>query len=276
MLKFLKNIFKKPKPKLSLEDLELLNKHVYYFNQLSTDKKVLFVDEVALFLSHVPIYFYKTNKSRLVALLVASSAIIITFGLPFRYKNYVTRVFVVKGIVSELDKSYTTGEVRVKGSFKDLYLSEEALIQGFKNSNDKHHVGIHEFVHILDVADGNMDGILGYFMSKEIIAKWKAITSNEMDQIRLKKSTIRTYGATNVKEFLTVCSEYFFERPKKLKEEHPEIYDLLSRTFLQNPIKSYNFDVKKWFGKIPKLNRNDRCYCGSKKKYKKCCLTKSI
>lgn len=276
MLQFLKNIFKKTKPKLSLEDLKLLNEHVFYYHQLSAIKKVQFADEVALFLTHIPIYFQGTKKSRLVVLLAASSAIIITFGLPFRYKSYLTRVIIIKGIVSKKEKSYTTGEVHVKGSFKDLYLSEQALIQGFKNSNDKHHVGIHEFVHILDVADGNMDGILGYFMSKDIIRKWREITNNEMHEIRLKKSTIRTYGAANVKEFLTVCSEYFFERPRKLQDEHPEIYDLLSRTFRQNPIKSYNFDIKKWFGKKRKIGRNDACFCGSGLKYKKCCLKKQF
>ena len=275
MLNFLKNIFKKPTPKLGVEDLQLLNEHVFYFSQLDTHKKVLFANEVAMFLDQIPIYFQNTNKSRLVALLAASSAIIITFGLPFRYKNYLTRVIITKGIVSEIENSYTTGEVHVQGSFKDLYLSEQALIQGFKNSNDKHHVGIHEFVHILDVADGNMDGILGFFMSEEIINKWRDLAANEMHQISIKKSTIRTYGATNVKEFLTVCSEYFFERPRKLQDEHPEIYDLLSKTFQQNPIQNYNFDVKKWFGKKRKIGRNDACFCGSGKKYKKCCLTKS-
>jgi hypothetical protein len=249
---------------------------VFYFNQLSVDKKTLFADEVALFLSHVPIYFQSTKKSRLVALLVASSAIIITFGLPFRYKNNVTRVIIIKGIVSEIESSYTTGEVRVQGSFKDLYLSEQALIQGFKNSNDKHHVGIHEFVHILDVADGNMDGILSFFMSEDIIKKWRELADNEMHQISLKKSTIRAYGASNVKEFLTVCSEYFFERPQKLQDEHPEIYGLLSKTFRQNLIQKYNFKLKSMFGKKRKIGRNDLCYCGSGKKYKKCCLTKSL
>ena len=273
MFQFFKKIFQKPTPKLNVEDLNLLDKHVFYYHQLQEDKKQQFATEVAFFLYHIPIYFKGIEKDRLLSLLVASSAIIITFGLPFRYKNYITRVFVIDGNVSQIDKSYTTGLVRVKGNFKDLFLSKQALVQGFKNINDKHNVGIHEFVHILDVADGKMDGIMDFFMSEDIIEQWQEITDSEMRDIDLNKSTIRAYGATNVKEFLTVCSEYFFEKPRKLQKEHPVIYQLLSRTFKQSPIKNYNFSLKNSFGKTESISRNDICYCGSGKKYKKCCLT---
>tara|TARA_R110002033_G_scaffold101746_2_gene149768 strand:+ start:3177 stop:3392 length:216 start_codon:yes stop_codon:yes gene_type:complete len=39
LLKFLKSLFKKTKLTLSVEDLRLLDKHVFYYHQLSDDKK---------------------------------------------------------------------------------------------------------------------------------------------------------------------------------------------------------------------------------------------
>jgi len=39
-----------------------------------------------------------------------------------------------------------------------MALSKPHLHLGFKNSRDKHNVGIHEFVHLIDMADGNCDG----------------------------------------------------------------------------------------------------------------------
>lgn len=259
-------------PILSAKDLQILNENVFYYNQLKDERKKLFAEEVAFFLDSIPIYFQKTEPSRLVELLVASSAVIVTFGHSFRYKKSLTSVKIIKGIVTKTHGGFTTGEVRSNNSFKTMFLSEEALIQGFKNTVDKHNVGIHEFVHVLDIADGYMDGIPSLFMPDELVRQWKKLSENEMAKIQIDKSTIRDYGASNEQEFLSVCSEYFFERPQKLAEEHPEIYKLLSRTFQQNPKLQFNATDKKNFGKKKKMGRNEPCYCGSGKKYKKCCL----
>ena len=273
MFKFLKKIFaKKNILLLSVEDKKILNSKVYFYNQLNDKSKAKFEIEIAFFLQQVPIYFRQIKATRLVELLVASSAIIVTFGHPFRYKKHITSVTIIGGIVSKKINGYTTGEVHYQNSFKTMYLSEQSLIQGFKNNNDKKNVGIHEFVHILDVADGYMDGIPSFFMPYEIIETWKNIAEEEMESIALNKSTIREYGATNIQEFLTVCSEYFFERPKKLERDHPEVYKLLSRTFNFDPIDSYNFKEKANFNKKKKIGRNDPCPCGSGNKYKRCCL----
>jgi len=274
MFEFIKNIFfKKEEMKpLSVEDKEILNTKVFFYAQLSPERKVAFEKEIAFFLHQVPIYFKEIKRTRLVDLLVASSAVIITFGHPFRYKDFITSVIIINGIVTETSDGYTIGEVRYQNSYKTMYLSEQSLIQGFDNSNDKRNVGIHEFAHIIDVADGYMDGIPSFCMSRELAKVWTQLANKEMESIQKDKSSIREYGATNIQEFLAVCTEYFFERPKKLQAEHPEVYKLLSRTFNVNPIKTYNFKQKATFSRKKKVSRNSPCPCGSGKKYKKCCL----
>jgi Mlc titration factor MtfA (ptsG expression regulator) len=258
---------------LSIEDITLLQKHVFYYTQLPEHRKTDFEQQVSAFLVHVPIHFEEVNPTRLVEILVASSAVIVTFGHAFHYKNQLSKVVIVKAAVSKFESGFTLGEVRYNGQFTDMYLSESALIQGFKNNNDKSNVGIHEFVHILDSADGVLDGLPTHFMSDELIKLWLKVAEDEMANIKADDSTIRAYGATNEQEFLTVCSEYFFERPEKLLEEHPEVYALLSRTFLQDPAETYDFQHKANFGKDKiKVERNDPCPCGSGKKYKKCCM----
>ncbi|MBL7800652.1 MAG: zinc-dependent peptidase [Chitinophagales bacterium] len=258
---------------LSIEDIALLQEHVFYYAQLPEHRKTDFEQQVSAFLAHVSVHFDDVEPSRLVELLVASSAVIVTFGHAFHYKNQLSKVVIVKAAVSKFESGFTLGEVRYNGHFTDMYLSESALIQGFKNNNDKSNVGIHEFVHILDSADGVLDGLPTHFMSAELIKLWMKVAEDEMANIKADESTIRAYGATNEQEFLTVCSEYFFERPEKLIEEHPEVYALLSRTFLQDPAETYDFQDKANFGKDKtKVDRNDPCPCGSGKKYKKCCL----
>ena len=58
---------------------------------------------------------------------------------------------------------------------------------------------------------------------------------NSMQKIMKEKSDINPYGATNEAEFFAVVSEYFFERPDLLQERHPELYDLLTKIFRQQP-----------------------------------------
>ena len=214
MINFLKNFFKAKKvTPLNAIDKTILNSEVFFYNQLSLENKIIFEEEIAFFLHNVPIYFQEVKETRLLYLLVASSAVIVTFGHAFRYKKHITSVTIVNGVVTKLQGAYTTGEVRFDSSFKTMYLSEQALVQGFKNNNDKKNVGIHEFVHVLDLADGQMDGIPSLFMQTELIEIWKKIAEDEMKNISVNNSTIRTNGATNNQEFFTVCSEYFFERP---------------------------------------------------------------
>jgi len=40
----------------------------------------------------------------------------------------------------------------------NIVLTRPALILGFTNSRDKQNVGIHEFFHLIDMADGECDG----------------------------------------------------------------------------------------------------------------------
>ncbi|MEO8820733.1 MAG: zinc-dependent peptidase [Ginsengibacter sp.] len=44
------------------------------------------------------------------------------------------------------------------------------------------------------------------------------------------------YGASNRAEFFAVVSEYFFNCPELFKENHAELFELLTKIFNQNPI----------------------------------------
>jgi Mlc titration factor MtfA (ptsG expression regulator) len=50
-------------------------------------------------------------------------------------------------------------------------------------------------------------------------------------QIKAGEFDIDFYGATNQVEFFAVVSEYFFEQPLLLKENHREVYEMLEKIF---------------------------------------------
>jgi len=47
---------------------------------------------------------------------------------------------------------------------------------------------------------------------------------------------IDIYGAQNPTEFFAVATEAFFETPRALKSNHPELYEALMRYFRQDPV----------------------------------------
>ena len=104
----------------------------------------------------------------------------------------------------------------------------------------------------------------------------------EIAAIRAGKSEINPYAATNDAEFFAVVTEYFFEKPEKLQEHHPELYDLLTQAFHQNPQKrflSLPTDPRQWLKTLRgrrKFGRNSPCPCGSGRKYKECHLGQPV
>lgn len=95
----------------------------------------------------------------------------------------------------------------------------------------KHNVVFHEFAHKIDMQDGTVDGTPPLDSSAARRA-WADICSKSFLELRDrveagKKSFIDEYGATNEAEFFAVATETYFTRGKQLREEEPELYELL-------------------------------------------------
>jgi Mlc titration factor MtfA (ptsG expression regulator) len=116
-----------------------------------------------------------------------------------------------------------------------MILSRPALRQGFLNESSKSNVGIHEFVHLLDNADGMVDGIPAALLERQYAIPWVKLMQEKIDGITSGRSDIAAYGGTREAEFFPVVSEYFFKRPDLLKRKHPRLYAKLERIFRQDP-----------------------------------------
>ena len=115
-----------------------------------------------------------------------------------------------------------------------MILSKPALHQGFENQNSKNNVGIHEFIHLLDKADGATDGVPAVLMQRQFVIPWLKLMHEEIKRIKTHQSDINPYGATNEAEFLSVVSEYFFNQPELFERNHPELLRLLEKVFHQD------------------------------------------
>ncbi len=261
----------------------ILAERVAFYSALTDTEKLRFEKQVQLFLARTRITGIKTSIDDTTRLLVACSAIIPIFGIRggWEYDNLGEVLVFPEAwkLARDQDQEVKPLEGTLLGSVQNfqtdhyMRLSKAALEQGFRNAQDKQNVGLHEFAHLLDEADGEIDGVPLLLLPPALVGQWRQLMHEEIEQIRAGKSSIGDYGGTSAAEFFAVVLEYFFEKPEQLEAHHPALYQLLTRTFRQDPgLRFARFDPRNLLRKAPKrLGRNDACPCGSGEKFKNCC-----
>lgn len=215
----------------------LLADHVNFYTHLSEDDKNFFEQRCLQFLTSTKIEGgVEVEVEDLDRLLVAASAVIPVWHFEGWYYFNLQAVYLLPAAFNEnfeckKPDSFCTGMVGGGPMAGKMALSKPALHQGFDIAHDKQNVGIHEFVHLIDMADGTCDGYPERLLAYQHSIPWFELVRKKMDDIYAKKSNIRDYGATNEAEFLAVSSEYFFERPEMLKRRHPKLYEALEAIY---------------------------------------------
>lgn len=216
---------------------KILEEQVPFYRQLLQTRQTEFEERAAHFLTQVKITGVNTVVEDIDRVLVAASAVIPIFNFPgWEYRNLNEVLLYPDSFDHEFEQ---TGEGRNilgmvgSGAMNHIMiLSQFELRQGFTNKTGKSNTAIHEFVHLLDKTDGDVDGVPEAFLDKKYIVPWLQLMRREIKNIYEEESDINPYGATNEAEFFAVVSEYFFERPDLLKEKHPELFALLQKVFL--------------------------------------------
>jgi len=226
----------------------ILSEKVSFYQKLIAEDKAKFEQSIDKFLADVHIEGVGTEITDVDRVLIASGAIIPIFGFPdWKYKNLTNIIlypdtfdqeFQFEGenrnILGMVGSGYMNGQ---------MLLSRAALLKGFSGSAGQGNTAIHEFVHLLDKSDGDTDGIPTNFMEQAYVVPWLKMMHQEMHRIAAGKSDFNPYGLTNEAEFLAVAAEYFFEKPDQLKHKHPELYEVLSKIFGQDPATNTAFEI---------------------------------
>ncbi|OIQ21166.1 MAG: peptidase [Flavobacterium sp. MedPE-SWcel] len=215
--------------------------NVRFYKNLTAEDQVIFQKRIMIFLSEVYIDSVAFELDDVDRILIASSAVIPVFGFKeWSYSNLsgVTvypDYFNINLEFHNKAESRNIGGMVGTGQFENqMILSRKALHHGFANKTDKNNTGIHEFVHLIDKMDGNVDGIPQQLLNHEYSIPWLDLIHKKIEAINDDKSDIRNYGGTNQAEFFAVASEYFFERPDLLRIKHPKLYKMLEQCFNPN------------------------------------------
>jgi len=120
-----------------------------------------------------------------------------------------------------------------------VILSWHSVQGGARNIQDGHNVAYHEFAHQLDQEDGVADG--APHLHGSAARTWAGCFQKEFKSFLKKlekgdRTVIDEYGATNGAEFFATATEAFFEKPGKLAEKRPDLYQELKTYYRLDPV----------------------------------------
>lgn len=144
-------------------------------------------------------------------------------------------MFAAPRVVPELPPVPVIGEAHGRGP---VILTWDAVRRGGIHPERGHNVVYHEFAHKLDRVDGLIDGTPP-LPSREAHRRWVEVCTREYEVLvdqasRGLPSLLDPYGATDVGEFFAVATEYFFDMPVRMADEHPELYGVLREFYGQD------------------------------------------
>lgn len=214
----------------------LLYNYVPFYRMLSIADRQRFEERMRDFLARTKVTGIGVKVYAIDLVFVAACAVIPLFGYPDARYNNLDEVLLYN---DSFNKEYDTegpgrnilGMVGDGHLQRQMLLSQPALRAGFLHTEDASNTGIHEFVHLIDKADGAIDGIPGYFLSKEVQNQWTTTMAEYMQSIQQGITDINPYGATNAGEFLAVISEYYFKQPLLFRQQYPDLYALLGKMY---------------------------------------------
>jgi Mlc titration factor MtfA (ptsG expression regulator) len=137
---------------------------------------------------------------------------------------------VVEDRQGRLGESWTQGYV---------VLSWEDVVRGIARIDEGRNVVFHEFAHQLDSESGVAEGT-PLLPESSMYADWARVLGAEYDSLcdsveRGETTFLDPYGTVSPAEFFAVATEFFFELPIEMKQQHAELYEQLRRFYKQDP-----------------------------------------
>lgn len=185
-----------------------------------------------------------------IKVIIAAEASLLVLGLPsfqytglqsvLVYPSTVTLPGKRPGMFSEglaiiPDRQAILGQAMQNGP---VILVWDAVVRDARHPERGHNVVYHEFAHILDMRDGTADGTPELYSTK-LFREWVEVCSKEYFRLQKrsaagKKTLLDSYGAVHESEFFAVATELFFNRPRQMRRERLELYNVLAAYYRQD------------------------------------------
>ncbi len=229
--------------------LTILQRNVPYYGRLTSEDRLRLLGDIQVFIAEKNFEgcggLEMTDEIRVT---IAAYACILLLRLKHDYYPRLQSVLVYPDAYPVLGVRRAVGNILLEGvemrageSWRTgaVIVSWNHALSRPADPSEGRNVILHEFAHQLDQEDGTADGA-PILPKTSMYAAWARILRREYQTLTEsaaanRPTLIDKYGATNPAEFFAVVTEYFFERPQQLKEQHPELYEELKLYYGQDP-----------------------------------------
>jgi Mlc titration factor MtfA (ptsG expression regulator) len=214
-------VFKTLKP----EQVAILENEFLFYKKLSAKYKRQFRHRVATFISEKKFIgreeLVVTDRMKV---LIAAVGCMLSFGR----KNY--NYGLIEYILLYPSEFYSAlNDSQHKGEFnpreRALVLSWKDFEEGYRITDDNLNLGIHEFMHAMQLEAKKGNDIDSSRFSKHFQNILKQLTNQELKDKLDETRYFRSYAFTNQYEFMAVLTEYFIESPEDFKTHFPTLYN---------------------------------------------------
>lgn len=127
----------------------------------------------------------------------------------------------------------------VSGAWRDHEDADTATEDRGDQPAWAYNVVIHEFAHVLDLRDGEADGV-PLLPTAEQRRRWLVVMQEHYDHFRERvvcghDTLLDPYGAQSIDEFFAVASEAFFVTPVAFRDEHASLHRIFVNYYRQDP-----------------------------------------
>lgn len=220
----------------------LLQQQVPIYNRLNADLKQQLEMRVQLFLAEKTFYGCAGfNIDERVKITIAGHACLLILARSFSNFDEIRSILVYPdtyrvtrqerdGLVVNQSEAWHAGEASSQGR---VVLAWSHCLEACQPAHP-HNVILHEFAHQLDYLDGVADGAPP--LNSELLAIWPQVMSQAYNDLiedleHQQRPWLDPYGATEPAEFFAVLTETFFQQPKYLRAQKPDVFNALTRFY---------------------------------------------
>lgn len=145
------------------------------------------------------------------------------------------------GVVLE-GESDREGEAWYRGP---VILSWADVLEDGQRDHDGNNLVLHEFAHQLDMQGDRVVNGTPLLSSNAQYHRWQQVVGSSYRRLvadchRGHRTLIDCYGASDIGEFFAVATECFFEYPRALRQQDPNLYEIFAEYYRQDPASRFS------------------------------------
>lgn len=213
-------VYKNLKP----EQVKILEEEFLFYQKLSEKYKRQFRHRVATFISDKKYVGREGLEiTDRIKILIASVGCMLSFGRKNYEYGLIEYILVYPGeFYSTVNDEHHKGEFNPRE--KALVLSWKHFEDGCKNTTDNFNLGIHEFMHAMQLEAKQRSDIDSSRFAKQFQNILRRLTNEDVKHKLDESRYFREYAFTNQYEFMAILAEYFIESPEEFKTQFPTLY----------------------------------------------------